>query len=227
MSQNRIQEDFTGKRFGSLTVVGKSEQTRRNSSLWECRCDCGNTILLEPYKVRKELVSSCGCARKGKNTTDITGQRFGKLVAVRRLDEQVHHQYLWECRCDCGKIVKRSVNTLRSGNTKSCGCLRKTKLNENRKKYGIITDHVTLVDGTCVEKIHHQKLRTDNTSGHTGVQVCKNRWVATIGFKGKRYYLGVYQNLQDAIRARELKEQELYGPFLEEYYDEKGRKKEV
>ena len=53
---------------------------------------------------------------------DLTGQRFGKLVAVRRLDEKKRRIFLWECQCDCGNICKVDVSSLRSGNTKSCGC---------------------------------------------------------------------------------------------------------
>lgn len=55
---------------------------------------------------------------------DITGQRFGKLVALRRLNEKKGRIFLWECQCDCGNICKVSVTALRSGNTKSCGCAK-------------------------------------------------------------------------------------------------------
>lgn len=38
-----------------------------------------------------------------------------------------------ECLCDCGNIVKKGLKELKSGNTKSCGCLRK----ENMTKHGM------------------------------------------------------------------------------------------
>ena len=53
---------------------------------------------------------------------DLTGQRFGKLIALRRLDEKKGKLFLWECQCDCGAICKVPGTYLKNGNTKSCGC---------------------------------------------------------------------------------------------------------
>ena len=47
---------------------------------------------------------------------DITGQRFGKLTAIRRVDS------VWECKCDCGNITYVRISYLKNGHTKSCGC---------------------------------------------------------------------------------------------------------
>ena len=56
---------------------------------------------------------------------NLTGQRFGRLVAVERvgLDKSGHSR--WLCRCDCGKQKIVSMNNLRSGSIQSCGCLQK------------------------------------------------------------------------------------------------------
>ena len=59
-----------------------------------------------------------------KTESDITGRRFGRLVAVRPLGKGGSFQLQWECRCDCGRIVKVYKKNLLSGNTRSCGCLR-------------------------------------------------------------------------------------------------------
>lgn len=54
---------------------------------------------------------------------DITGQRFGRLVAIRRSHLHSKSRRLhWLCRCDCGQFSTPTVNALRSGNTRSCGC---------------------------------------------------------------------------------------------------------
>jgi hypothetical protein len=57
---------------------------------------------------------------------DITGQRFGKLVAVGRADVRAVHVH-WTCVCDCG--VERVVSgvSLRKGATRSCGCNRRPR----------------------------------------------------------------------------------------------------
>ena len=105
-------EDLCGKRFGKLTVLRKTEQKRKGSFLWLCECECGNTILLERYKIERGLVQSCGFARKGKNTKDLKGMRIGHLQVVRRLDEKKGSCYLWECVCDCGSTIKVATNDL-------------------------------------------------------------------------------------------------------------------
>lgn len=57
---------------------------------------------------------------------DLTGQRFGRLVAVRHEITQGRKTF-WLCRCDCGKDVLVGYGDLKSENTKSCGCLRREK----------------------------------------------------------------------------------------------------
>lgn len=54
---------------------------------------------------------------------DRTGQRFGRLVAIRRAGSDKHQRALWECRCDCGTFVTYSIPKLTSGDAKSCGCI--------------------------------------------------------------------------------------------------------
>lgn len=56
---------------------------------------------------------------------DITGQRFGRLMAIKRTDEKDkwNRCYMWECKCDCGEVCTVAVDQLRNGFVKSCGCL--------------------------------------------------------------------------------------------------------
>lgn len=53
---------------------------------------------------------------------DISGQRFGRLVALRISHADRFKRKVWECACDCGRTAIVSSNNLRSGNTVSCGC---------------------------------------------------------------------------------------------------------
>jgi len=75
---------------------------------------------------------------------DLTGKRFGKLLAVKNTGKQQNNCYVWECLCDCGSIIKVMSGSLGSGNTKSCGCVgieRMRKLGRARRlpnKQGLI-----------------------------------------------------------------------------------------
>lgn len=53
---------------------------------------------------------------------DLTGQRFGKLVVLENAGKLDGRRYYWKCQCDCGTTVIIIGTSLRSGNTKSCGC---------------------------------------------------------------------------------------------------------
>lgn len=54
---------------------------------------------------------------------DLTGKRFGKLTVMERDGINKHRQALWKCACSCGNEITVSTSSLKSGNTKSCGCL--------------------------------------------------------------------------------------------------------
>lgn len=57
-----------------------------------------------------------------KGKTDVTGKRFGKLMAL-RFDRQEGRLSYWLCSCDCGNQVTVRTYSLLCGRTRSCGCL--------------------------------------------------------------------------------------------------------
>lgn len=57
------------------------------------------------------------------NFKDITGQRFGRLTAIRYSHTGEENRAVWLCKCDCGRYVTVPGKSLRTGNTTSCGCL--------------------------------------------------------------------------------------------------------
>lgn len=60
----------------------------------------------------------------GKQAPDITGQRFGLLVAIERLPINADRRHLWRCLCDCGTEAVRKPGHLLGGKSQSCGCAR-------------------------------------------------------------------------------------------------------
>lgn len=63
--------------------------------------------------------------KKTRSAAIVTGQRFGRLVAVVRVENGTGGKVRWRCRCDCGAEVEVFSSGLRSGRTRSCGCLRR------------------------------------------------------------------------------------------------------
>lgn len=54
---------------------------------------------------------------------DLTGQRFGRLIALHRVENVKPARACWRCRCDRGKEINTLSWSLRGGETRSCGCL--------------------------------------------------------------------------------------------------------
>lgn len=79
-----------------------------------------------------------------KRRIDITGQRFGMLTVIKEVEPKKYSRR-WLCKCDCGNETVVYMSSLRSGNTKSCGCLQKEKASQRNfidltgKKFGKLT----------------------------------------------------------------------------------------
>lgn len=62
---------------------------------------------------------------------DITGDRYGRLIAVRRVYSSSVSR--WLCRCKCGKCVAVRLSDLRTRKTRSCGCMRSENTKRNNR----------------------------------------------------------------------------------------------
>ena len=69
-----------------------------------------------------------------KSYQDITGHRFGRLTVLGFADYDEHGNTMWKCRCDCGTVFVTRALSLRSGQTQSCGCLRRELASARCKK---------------------------------------------------------------------------------------------
>ena len=67
---------------------------------------------------------------------DMTGMRFGKLTVVERVGSDVYKNITWKCHCDCGTDIVIPGTYLRSGDTRSCGCLRRELAKEKMSTHG-------------------------------------------------------------------------------------------
>ena len=112
--------DLIGERFGRLTVLNKTNERYFGGVVWKCQCDCGKYTNTSSNHLMVGHVKSCGCLA----SENLEGERYGKLLVIRRTDERSNHQVVWECLCDCGNYKNVNTGSLGSGNTKSCGCLQ-------------------------------------------------------------------------------------------------------
>lgn len=212
-SRGREALDLTGQKFGMLTVVRLSDERKYDRRTWLCQCDCGEYRDVTTHDLRSGYVSSCGCANsRSYPYKDLTGRKFGRLTVLEMTAERsAKGSVLWKCRCECCQERLFSEDALVHGHYISCGCYREREL---PKRLNAKLHHI---DGTCVEFLQRKK-RADNTSGYTGVYITKSgKFKASITFKKKRYHLGTFDTLEDALKARKRGE-EMHDEFLEAYY---------
>jgi hypothetical protein len=146
-------KDLTGQIFGRLLVikrVERPENSKRSGTYWLCYCENdGNEIIVNSNELLRGDTKSCGCLveeTSGKDKfIDLTGQIFGRLTVLRRVEkkENVKQGIFWLCRCENdGNLVIINGISLKSGATQSCGCLnleivkKRSTINLIGKKFG-------------------------------------------------------------------------------------------
>lgn len=154
---------------------------------------------------------------------DLTGKKFGRLTVIEEAGRSKQKAVKWRCKCECGNETIVVSFSLRSGDTKSCGCLRREIAISTGKKSIKKLHRDELKEGTRVTMLTRRTSK-NNTSGAKGVTWDKSRkkWRAQINFKGKNHNLGRFTNKQDAINARKKAEEELIEPILEKYSKKKA-----
>lgn len=109
-------------------MIKDSNQRKNNRVVWECQCECGNITYVCTNYLTTGNTKSCGCYHKEQISNlarrDLTGQRFGKLIALYPTDKRTDNKVIWHCKCDCGNECEIVSTHLISGHTSSCGCIR-------------------------------------------------------------------------------------------------------
>ena len=129
---SRIKDRSNTITSSGVKVISFAE-SRNGEAIWNCECPICHNVwqvrgshLNEPKPV--SMCKKCSSLKNLKTIKvpyfkDLTGQRFGKLVALEKI-ERKGKTYFWKCQCDCGNICEKEAQYLLNGDTKSCGCLR-------------------------------------------------------------------------------------------------------
>lgn len=119
-----------------------------------------------------------------KYFADITGQRFGRLVALSREGLTRLGAVTWNCVCDCGTELIVKGSSLRSGNTSSCGCLCRDRTSETHLKHGQTYPKKTseyLCWRNMLTRCQYAKNKDYPRYGGRGITVCE-RWQVFANF---------------------------------------------
>ncbi len=116
--------------------------------------------------------------RYQKPRIDFTNKRFGRLRAQRDIGVAPGDYRLWECVCDCGKIVHVPSVRLKNGITRSCGCLRKETSAAQGKintRHGLEGTGVYRSWNAMMRRCYNSECQGFKNYGGRGIGVC--RWL--------------------------------------------------
>jgi len=120
---------------------------------------------------------------------DLRGNKYGRLEVIRDAGKNNSGNYLWECRCECGRLTTVSSSNLVRGHTLSCGCHRR----EQMRAVGEMGTHHSSQKGDADHRLysvwHSMKTRCYISSspnfkyyGARGITVCKE-WLDFTAFR--------------------------------------------
>ncbi len=115
---------------------------------------------------------------------DLTGKEFGKLIVLsdtgKRRSGKGKNIY-WLCRCSCGNFYEVSSTHLRTGHTKSCGCL-------HGEQHGMKNTHIYSVWQNMKQRCYNSNKWDYKYYGGRGIKVCP-RW--------KNSFINFYEDMGD------------------------------
>lgn len=171
----KVKQDLTGLQFFDWTVLFRNGTSpNKKMPLWRCRCKCGTERDVRACNLRYGHTKSCGCrphkTQSAPNPVAI-GERFERLVVLERLENS--HVL---CRCDCGSERIYQAGNLRSGGTRSCGCLRRDKAAERSFRHGMMEHPAYNSWSGAKSRCFNPDDHGFNRYGGRGITMCE-RWI--------------------------------------------------
>lgn len=166
-----------------LEILEPVEPSANRRKRWKCRCTaCGNiTIKTSSYINNYHLQgkASCGCVvrneKRSHDVVDMTGKRIGKLVVIKRVENDKEGHAQWLCQCDCGNTTIATGKSLRNGNKRSCGCLQSEALSRRNYKHGLAGTRIYGIFNDINRRINDPRRPNYSRYGGAGLGIYE-RW---------------------------------------------------
>lgn len=113
---------------------------------------------------------------------DLTGIRFGRLIVDGISHRNNRKVILWDCTCECGNKIKTYAPLLKSGNTKSCGCLQKEIVSNIKTKHAKSRDPLNKIYRAMKDRCLNKNNERYSSYGGRGITIC-DRWLGEFGFE--------------------------------------------
>ncbi len=121
---------------------------------------------------------------------DLTGQRFGRWVVLKKAPPRPSGNAYWVCKCDCGTVKEVSGQSLRNRDSTSCGCYQKERFSEMWRRHGKSKTRLYNVWSSMRERCYCPSCDAYQYYGADGITVCDEwqdysafeRWALSHGY---------------------------------------------
>lgn len=236
-------DNLIGCKFNHLTVLRKATDIvdKRNhiQRRWICKCDCGSDkeVVVRENNLKSGQVRSCGCLKinigertSKSNKYDLTGEygigytSKGEEFWFDKEDYEIIKNYCWSFNSTTGYLRARERKT---GKYIKFHILIMKHYYPNEKR---IIDHISRPKGnlpvydnrksnlrfaSSSQNIANGNKRNTNKSGVVGVcwSNSKNKWRAYLMKDYKQVFSRMFDEFEDAVKARKEAEEKYFGEF--------------
>lgn len=130
-----------------------------------------------------------------KKVSDLLGFQVGRLTVKSYLGVGKYKKHYWECLCECGEVIQLATYKITGGDSvKSCGCLRKETMSQNRRdptRHGLHNHKLYAVYQSMKQRCINPNSQRWKYYGGKGVSVCSEWkdfysfyiWATTNGYE--------------------------------------------
>lgn len=203
-----LKRDLMGLRFGRLVVTEEVGVNKWGNTLWKCRCDCGEEVIRPGGVLTRGDTRSCGCLGK-ENLEKLKTNKYkfneyrtvgdivyvelgrgGNTMMCNKSDWEKLKQYYWSeettgyARSRVGFFHKMICDAPKG---LVVDHINRNKLDNRRSNLRVTTHQFNILNNSAVGVTWHK---------------AANKWMAQITVNGKHISLGLFEEKEDAIRAR-------------------------